>query len=90
MDREQALKDKPDLKFEFDRAMRAVARQKARKRLWFWVLAIFFISILLSLFVNFIPILYNQLIHYNDPSYRPMDIERQYQELNDQRKTKGP
>lgn len=88
MDKKQVFKDKPDQKL--DRAMKAVARQEARKRTWLWILAIFFVSILLGLLVNFIPILYDQLIHYNDPSYRPMDIERQYQELYDRRKVKGP
>jgi hypothetical protein len=37
------------------------------------------------LFVSFIPVMYEKFIHYNDPAYRPMDIEREYQKLLDRR-----
>jgi hypothetical protein len=43
------------------------------------------ISILLSLFVSFIPVMYEKFIHYDDPAYRPMDVEREYQKMFDRR-----
>jgi ABC-type microcin C transport system permease subunit YejE len=83
MNKEQTVKN--DTERQLDHAIRQVARKKARKRLCFWIIVIFMISILLSLFVSFIPVMYEKFIHYNDPAYRPMDIEREYQKLLDRR-----
>jgi ABC-type microcin C transport system permease subunit YejE len=73
---------------QFDHAINQVIKKKEKKKVWLWLLIIFVIAIVVSLFVNFIPLLYDQLIHYNDPSYRPMDLERQYRDLENLRKEK--
>jgi hypothetical protein len=83
MNKEQTLKN--DTERHLDHAIRQVTRKKARKRLCFWISVIFMISILLSLFVSFIPVMYQKFMHYDDPAYRPMDIEREYQEMLDRR-----
>jgi uncharacterized membrane protein SpoIIM required for sporulation len=74
---------------QFDRAVSQIMKKKARKSAGIWIFIIFIVAILISLFVNYIPIFYDKLIHYNDPTYRPMDLERQYQELQDLRKDRG-
>ena len=83
MDKERTLKNNEER--QLDHAIRQVARKKARKRLYLWISLIFIISILLSLLVSFIPVIYEKLIHYADPAYRPMDIEREYKKLFDRR-----
>jgi hypothetical protein len=67
---------------EFDRAFKRSIKRKAQKRTFLWMVLIFVISILLSLIVHFVPVLYDLLVRYQDPVYRPMDIERQYQVLD--------
>jgi len=74
---------------QFDRAVRRIMKKKERKSAGIWIFIIFIVAILISLFVNYIPIFYDKLIHYNDPTYRPMDLERQYRELQDIRKDRG-
>ena len=83
MDKERTLKN--DEEKQLDQAIRQVAKKKARKRLYLWFSLIFIISILLSLLVSFIPAIYEKYIHYADPTYRPMDIEREYKKLFDRR-----
>jgi hypothetical protein len=43
------------------------------------------VSLVFSLFIHYIPVWYQKFVNYNDPFYRPMDIERQYQTLEQQR-----
>lgn len=50
------------------------------------MVVIFFISIILSLAVHFVPIWYDMLVRYHDPVYRPMDIERQHKALENDRR----
>ena len=83
MNKEQTLKN--DEERQLNHAIRQVARKKARKRLYLWISLIFIISILLSLLVSFIPVIYEKFIHYDDPAYRPMDVEREYQKMFDRR-----
>ena len=83
MNKEQTRKN--DAERQLDHAIRQVARKKTRKRLCLWISLILMISILLSLFVSFIPVLYEKFVHYDDPAYRPMDIEREYQKMLDRR-----
>lgn len=83
MNKEQTLKN--DEERQLNHAIRQVARKKARKRLCLWISVILMISILLSLFVSFIPVMYEKFIHYDDPAYRPMDVEREYQKMFDRR-----
>ena len=83
MDKERTLKN--DEERQLNHAIRQVARKKARKRLCLWISVILMISILLSLFVSFIPVMYEKFIHYDDPAYRPMDVEREYQKMFDRR-----
>jgi hypothetical protein len=83
MNKEQTQKN--DAERQLDHAIRQVTRKKARKRLYLWISLIFIITILLSLLVSFIPVLYEKFIHYADPAYRPMDIEREYKKLFDRR-----
>lgn len=75
---------------QFDRAVNRIMKRKARRSVRIWLFVIFIASVLMSLIVNYIPVFYDKLIHYNDPTYRPMDLERQYQELQDLRKQGGP
>jgi hypothetical protein len=83
MNKKQTLKN--DAEKQLDHAIRHVSRKKARKKLCLWISLILMISILLSLFVSFIPVIYQKFMHYDDPAYRPMDIEREYQEMLDRR-----
>ena len=75
---------------QFDRAVNQIMKKKARKSTGIWIFIIFIVAVLISLFVSYIPIFYDKLIHYNDPTYRPMDLHRQYRELQDLRKERGP
>ena len=70
---------------EFDRAIKRAIKKKARKQIWIWLAASFLISILLSFVVHYVPVWYDMLVRYQDPVYRPMDIERQYNTLNRER-----
>ena len=74
---------------KFNRAVDRIMKKKARKSIWIWIFIIFIDAVVTSLFVSYVPIFYDKLIHYNDPTYRPMDLERQYQELQDNRKDGG-
>ncbi len=70
---------------QFDRAVNQIMKKKARKSAGIWIFIIFIVAVLISLFVNYIPVFYDKLIHYSDPTYRPMDLERQYRELQKER-----
>lgn len=74
---------------QFNRAVGRIMKKKARKNVWIWMFVIFIVAVVASLFVSYIPIFYDKLIHYNDPTYRPMDLERQYRELQDIRRDRG-
>ena len=74
-----------DKQKQFDRAVKRAMKRKARKRTLIWMVVIFFISIILSFAVHFVPIWYEMLVRYRDPVYRPMDIERQYKALESER-----
>ena len=74
---------------QFNRAVGRIMKKKARKYVWMWMFVIFIVAVVASLFVSYIPIFYDKLIHYNDPTYRPMDLERQYRELQDIRRDRG-
>ena len=74
---------------QFNRAVSRIMKKKARKSIWIWMFVIFIVAVVASLFVSYIPIFYDKLIHYNDPTYRPMDLERQYRELQDIRRDGG-
>lgn len=71
---------------EFDRAVQRAMKRKARKRTLIWMAVIFILSILLSFIVHYAPIWYDMFVRYKDPVYRPMDIERQFQSLERERK----
>lgn len=75
-----------DKQKEFDRAVQRAMKRKARKGTVIWLAAIFLLSILLSFIVHYTPIWYDMLVRYKDPVYRPMDIERQFQSLEKERK----
>ena len=68
-----------------DRAFMRAIKKKSRKRTFLWILLSLAASIAVSLIVNFIPVWYEKFTNYHDPFYRPMDIERQYQTLEEQR-----
>jgi hypothetical protein len=70
---------------EFDRAVQRAMKRKARKGTFIWMAVIFVLSILLSIIVHYTPIWYDMFIQYQDPVYRPMDIERQYKSLDRER-----
>jgi hypothetical protein len=70
---------------EFDRAIRRAIKKKARKQMWIWLAASLLVSILLSFAVHYMPVWYDMLVRYQDPVYRPMDIERQYNALDRER-----
>ncbi len=70
---------------EFDRAIRQAMKKKARKGMLIWMAVIFILSILLSFLVHFAPIWYDMFVQYQDPVYRPLDIERQYKSLDRER-----
>lgn len=74
--------DKPK---EFDRAVQRAMKRKSRKGTVIWMAVIFILSIILSFIVRFAPIWYDMLVRYQDPVYRPMDIERQYKSLERER-----
>ncbi|MBU2026726.1 MAG: hypothetical protein KJ814_03790 [Proteobacteria bacterium] len=71
---------------QFDRAVRRAIKKRSRKEMLIWMVVIFFISIILSLAVHFVPIWYDMLVRYHDPVYRPMDIERQHKALENDRR----
>ncbi len=75
-----------DKQKEFDHAVQRAMKRKSRKGTLIWMAVIFILSILLSLIVNYAPIWYDMFVRYRDPIYRPMDIERQYQSLERERK----
>ena len=77
--------DEIDKQKEFDRAIKRAIKKKQRKQLWIWLAVSLIISILLSFVVHFVPIWYDMLVRYQDPVYRPMDIERQYKALDRER-----
>jgi len=56
---------------QFNRAVDRMIKKKARKSLWVWIFIIFIVAVVTSLFVSYVPIFYDKLIHYNDPTYRP-------------------
>lgn len=68
-----------------DRAFIRAIKKKSRKRTFLWILLCLAASIAISLVIHFIPVWYEKFVNYNDPFYRPMDIERQYQTLEQQR-----
>lgn len=70
---------------EFDRAVQRAMKKKSRKGTLLWLVIIILISVLLSFLVYFTPIWYDLFVRYQDPVYRPMDIERQYKELDSHR-----
>ena len=70
---------------KFDRAVNLAMKRKARKGTFIWLAVIFILSILLSVIVHFVPIWFDMFVQYKDPSYRPMDIERQYRLMDNQR-----
>ena len=70
---------------KFDRAVQRAMKRTARKRTLIWLAGIFILSILLSVIVHFVPIWFDMYVQYNDPSYRPMDIEREYRLLDRER-----
>jgi hypothetical protein len=74
-----------DKQKEFDRAVQRAMKRKERKGTLIWISVIFILSVLLSIIVHFAPIWYDMFVQYNDPVYRPMDIERQYQSLDRER-----
>ena len=70
---------------KFDRAVKRAMKRKARKGTLIWLAVIFILSILLSVIVHFVPIWFDMFVQYKDPFYRPMDIERQYRLLDNER-----
>ena len=68
-----------------DRAFMRAIKKKSRKRTFLWILLCLAASIAISLVIRFIPVWYEKFVNYNDPFYRPSDIERQYQMLEQQR-----
>lgn len=72
-------------KTAIDRAFRNAIRKKSRKRTFLWILVCLVVSVAMSLVIHFIPVWYQKFVNYNDPFYRPMDLERQYQTLEKQR-----
>jgi hypothetical protein len=74
-----------DKQKEFDRAVQRAMKRRARKGTLIWLAFIFILSVLLSIIVHFAPIWYDMFVRYNDPVYRPMDIERQYKSLDNER-----
>ncbi len=68
-----------------DRAFKSAMQRKSRKRTFLWILVCLAASVVISLVINYIPIWYQKFVNYNDPFYRPMDIERKYYELEQQR-----
>jgi hypothetical protein len=68
-----------------DRAFRNAIKKKTRKRTFLWILLCLVVSMLTSLLIHFIPVWCQKFVNYNDPFYRPLDIERQYQTLEQQR-----
>jgi hypothetical protein len=72
-------------KNDIDRAFRHAIKRKSRNRTFLWILACLAVSLLFSLFIHYVPLWYQKFVNYNDPFYRPMDIERQYQTLEQQR-----
>jgi hypothetical protein len=72
-------------RIKFDRAVQRTMKKKARKRTLIWLAVIFILSVLLSIIIHFVPIWFDMYVQYNDPSYRPMDIERQYRLLDSER-----
>ncbi len=79
MDDSQPTRDRSSR--NLDRSIREVKAKTLRKRFWIAVLFIFIVSVLLGMTVNFLSSSYDRFINYYDPSYRPMDIERKYQDL---------
>ena len=71
---------------QFNRAVDRIMKKKARKSIWIWIFIIFIVAVVTSLLVSYIPIFYDKLIHYNDPTYRPVDLERQYQKMQETRR----
>lgn len=69
----------------FDRAVQLAMKRKARKGILKWLAVIFILSVLLSVTIHFAPIWFDMFVKYKDPSYRPMDIERQYKLLDNER-----
>ncbi len=69
----------------FDRAVRRATKRKARRVTLIWIAVIFILSILLSIIVHFTPVWYDMFVQYQDPVYRPLDIERQYKSLDRER-----
>lgn len=74
-------------KSAIDRAFRNAIKRKSRKRTFLWILLCLVVSVAMSFIIHFIPIWYQKFVNYNDPFYRPMDLERQYQTLEQQRGT---
>jgi hypothetical protein len=70
----------------FDHAVQRAMKRKARKGTLIWMAVIFILSMLLSFIVHYAPVWYDMFVHYKDPVYRPMDIERQFQSLEKERK----
>lgn len=70
---------------EFNRVVKQAIKKKARKRTLLWMVVIFFITIILSFAVHFLPIWYDMFVHYQDPVYSPAYIERQYKSMDKER-----
>lgn len=68
-----------------DRAIKEVEGKAARKRLWSLLLIALIVSLLLGIFVNFVATSYDRLSGFSDPFYRPMDIIRKYNMLDELR-----
>lgn len=83
MDSKDAIRDEPSR--SIDRAIKEVEGKAARKRFWSLFLIGFLISLLLGVFVNFVS---DRFREFSDTDYRPMDLVKMYNSLDEARKAK--
>ena len=84
MGNEQSIRDVPSR--SVDRAIEKAKEKAARRRMWGLILVVFFAALLISIFVNIASTTYEQVSGFSDPTYRPMDIIRKYEKLDELRR----
>ena len=84
MGNDQSIRDVPSR--SVDRAIAKAKEKAARRRMWSLILVVFLAALLISIFVNLASTTYDRWIGFSDSGYRPLDIIRKYENLDDLRR----
>lgn len=81
---DQSIRDVPSR--SVDRAIAKAKDKAARKRIWGLILIAFLTALMISIFVNVASTTYDRWISSSESGYRPLDIIRKYENLDDLRR----